>query len=568
MLFDNNISILRSRVESYPAVLSYITFSSMISATRLRHARRLMAILLPALLLTGCGGGDPLTRARETDPAAVDPAAADVAAAVHAALPPEAVSPFDPALRPAPPAEATQGEASQHTPHRDADTPEGSYPSLRFLLLSDIHHLSPSLWEPGLALARFLSTNDGKVLARSAELLAAIESTVLAEHSREALDFAVITGDLTTNGAPESHRDVAELASRLDAAGVPTFVIPGNHDLNNPWARRFPASRPEVVAGVTPREFRRIHAAAGYDRAVSQGPDDLSYRVDIDQGAALFLLDSAIWRTNQELGYPQPAGEIGTEQRRWLERELAAAREAGLAPLVFMHHPVLNHDPALDYGTRQYRIGEAAGFLELMRDFRIPMLFSGHLHVRKTTVAAENAGSAGNGAGRWVFDIAAGAVSIYPHEYRIVTIRAPQQELRITPRRLSGFADPDFRRWSLATYLSDFAGGYVPRLREEAPEEEEQIPADALGAMAHYLGMWELQHRDGIARTGVLDHIVDAAPPLQRGREAWMRFAPARYRDYAAGYGSDPAPPNREIVIDLARGGWRPVARAEPAAQR
>ena len=452
------------------------------------------------------------------------------------------------------------------------ERPGAPFPSVRFLVLSDPHHLSPALWETGDAFARWLSTNDGKVLARSEDLLIAIERTVLAEHQRTPLDFVAITGDLTANGSVEGHREMAALARRIGAAGVPVFVIPGNHDLRNPWAARFSGSTAERVPSVSPERFAAMYGEAGYDAAVSRSPDDLSYRIDLGDRLSLLMLDTSISSRNEVLGYPQPTGAVSTRQSAWLRQELSAIAEDGRAPLVFMHHNLLSHGRTRGYGSLQYVVDEAPRLARLLWDGGAPVVFTGHLHARNTT------GLRGQ-AGEWMYDVAAGAVSVYPHEYRRVAIDS-RGRLKMEPRALFGFpgGDDAFRRWALATYLSDTTRAFTDRLEDELPAAH---PGDDLGdvlcagvspmfavdgecraeaeldGLARYLAVWSILHRSGVDSAGAVERVAAVAPGLALAAERWRTVAPERFTRLTYAWSVDPPPSDGTITINLATGYWR-----------
>jgi hypothetical protein len=77
--------------------------------------------------------------------------------------------------------------------------------------------------------------------------------------------------------------------------------------------------------------------------------------------------------------------------------------------------------------------------------------------------------------------------------------------------------------------------------------------------MATYLALWRVQHRDGIDRPGLAEEAVQRVEELQRGRALWRSVADEYYSRLQRGYGSDPAPPDGAITIDLQRGWWWPV---------
>lgn len=539
-----------------------------------RAARRIAGATLVVLLLgamAGCAGETGLRDRRTEDPAAVMPETAALAAALETAWPRRQTRPLRQGPDPPVPRDPSGGTRPLLPRPGAEDAP---YPAARFLVVSDPHHLSPSLWEAGEAFARWLSTNDGKVLARSAEVLAALEATIRAEHAAAPLDFVAITGDLSANGSHASHREVASLAERLGSAGIPVFVIPGNHDVNNPWAVRFGETAFEALDPVTPTAFAEIYRNAGYGDARRRAPADLSYRVDLPSGLSLLMLDSAVWNRNAALGYPYTPGAIGTRQREWMTAQLAELRAAGRAPLVFMHHNLLSHGRLRGYATLQYVVDEGPRIARLLWDGGAPVVFTGHIHARNHT------GLRGQ-AGEWIYDLASDAVSLFPHGYRIVEIDR-RQRMTVIPRELDGFADAAYREWSLATYLADFVDGAAEGLREEllAATPAESIgeilcagvdaaadaprvgtPADCdpeadLTAMATYLAVRSLRHRNGLDGAVIPTERLPAT--LVDAESLWRRRAPARFDRLLRTWAEDPAPSDGPIEIDLVTGRWRP----------
>jgi predicted phosphodiesterase len=58
---------------------------------------------------------------------------------------------------------------------------------------------------------------------------------------RQRPDFVVISGDLTQRAKPEQFRQARAFVDRIEALGVPTLAVPGNHDvpLYRVWERIF-----------------------------------------------------------------------------------------------------------------------------------------------------------------------------------------------------------------------------------------------------------------------------------------------------------------------------------------
>ena len=74
---------------------------------------------------------------------------------------------------------------------------------------------------------------DGRVLLYSWEILDAF----IEDMKEKDPDLLLLSGDLTLNGEKASHEELAALLEELDEEGITTLVIPGNHDINNPYAK-------------------------------------------------------------------------------------------------------------------------------------------------------------------------------------------------------------------------------------------------------------------------------------------------------------------------------------------
>ena len=58
------------------------------------------------------------------------------------------------------------------------------------------------------------------------------------------------------------------------------------------------------------QEFRSIYAQFGYDEAVAQDPNSLSYAVDLGDDYRLIVMDSGIYNDDKENPEQQTAGRL------------------------------------------------------------------------------------------------------------------------------------------------------------------------------------------------------------------------------------------------------------------
>ena len=104
----------------------------------------------------------------------------------------------------------------------------------RIVVISDTHLLAPALVTPGSAIDR-ADAQEMKMMAMSDDIMSVLTDSIIALKP----ELVLLTGDLTHNGERLSHERMAEYLDRMADHGIQPLVIPGNHDCNNPYARRF-----------------------------------------------------------------------------------------------------------------------------------------------------------------------------------------------------------------------------------------------------------------------------------------------------------------------------------------
>ena len=112
---------------------------------------------------------------------------------------------------------------------------------------TDLHYIAPTLTDNGALFTDLIEQGDGKAMAYSDALIEAFVAQVISEKP----DALILSGDLTFNGARESHEALSLRLARVRDAGIPVFVLPGNHDLNSSSAARFEGDGYTRVDGVT-----------------------------------------------------------------------------------------------------------------------------------------------------------------------------------------------------------------------------------------------------------------------------------------------------------------------------
>jgi 3',5'-cyclic AMP phosphodiesterase CpdA len=319
---------------------------------------------------------------------------------------------------------------------------------IKLLTTTDTHYLSPGLTDNGPAFSRFLAAGDCKQLAYSDEMLDALEYDIGIQRP----GAVIISGDLTNNGEKASHQDLAKhLQSIEQHTGTRVYVIPGNHDVQNPWARRFAGDQQFKADSVSAKSFRSIYGDFGYDEAILSDKNSLSYLAAPSDDLWLLMLDSTQSQNNKKLGHPQLDGQLSVSTLKWIDECGRLAADSGAHIVAVMHHSLLDHSDALQEG---FTINDNKQVIEAFVRNGISTVFTGHIHFQDIRKYGEDDAS--------IYDIADSALSVYPHQYGVLNYSPAGQTLDYSTERLS------VEQWAKASGSTDFNLLHFNTFSEEA----------------------------------------------------------------------------------------------------
>jgi 3',5'-cyclic AMP phosphodiesterase CpdA len=248
--------------------------------------------------------------------------------------------------------------------------------SFRFAIISDPHIAVPaSIWDHP---HRFHLVEVS---------IPAIE--IALEHLAQLdLDFLLLPGDLTQHGEAVNH---AWLSQRLAELPYPAYVVPGNHDA---------VERSPTTHSIGIMDFPQYYRKFGYEQI-----DRLYYTQEILPGVRLIGLNSIFYDAEgKQIGM----GRVDQAQMDWLQSVLSENREEIV--LVMIHHNVIEHLPGQSrHGLgRRYMLENAAELLQVLDAAKVPLIFTGHLHVQDVAVWQN------------IYEITTGSLVSYPHPYRVL----------------------------------------------------------------------------------------------------------------------------------------------------
>lgn len=348
-----------------------------------------------------------------------------------------------------------------------------------FAVISDIHVMAPSLLvKDGKAFSDYIA-HDRKMLKESTALMDAALDSLL----RVRPQFVLVAGDLTKDGEAVSHRYVVDhYLSRLKQAGIPSFVIPGNHDVNNPHAVSFDGEKRSRVSTVTAEEFADCYADYGYGGAIARDARSLSYVCQLTDSLRLLAIDACKYEENDfEKDICVTGGRIKPETLAFVEEQMADAHRKGIRVLVMMHHGLVRHWKWQDKAMKEYLVDDWKRQAKAFRKAGVKVVFTGHFHAQDIVRKGD------------LYDIETGSLVSYPSPFRLVTLEG--KKLQVTTRHIDRIESPVPEGASLADYARHAAeAGIVTivseMLPEKVPTEVARYAGEALGTayVAHLAG--------------------------------------------------------------------------------
>jgi 3',5'-cyclic AMP phosphodiesterase CpdA len=409
-------------------------------------------------------------------------------------------------------------------------------PQALIYVTNDVHYLAENLHDRGPLYRRVIAEQGGKNIDAQEGILGGFRFSV----ERERPDIVLLNGDLTYNGERESHVALARYLGELEQSGARVYVIPGNHDINNPLARSFFQGHARYTKPVSPRDFKKIYRNFGYAEAISRDRKTLSYVAEPLRGLRLLMLDTNKYRRNRMLRYPEVSGEIPRSTRNWIRRVAARAKKDGALLAVAMHHSLMDHHPMIHEG---FTVDDAPVLQELFSELGITFVLTGHIHAQEISRRQ-------TAAGGMVYDIATSALSVYPHQHGVLrllpgegiwryTVQAPEVEAWA---RATGIGDERFLHFD--SYAEQFFKQDSGDMVKQHPEMASLDP-DELRTLSELVGVLNARYFAGVAdRNGQDIFQSEGLALLELHRFNFLY-------DYVQTIIRDNPPPDTELSISL-----------------
>lgn len=291
----------------------------------------------------------------------------------------------------------------RHSDHAAEKIKSGD--DITFFVATDTHYLAKGLTDGGEAFQKFVNDGDGKEL----NYIQAIMDAFASDIRKKKPDVLIISGDLTSNGEKQSHLELAQRLKEIEKTGTSVYVIPGNHDILNPYARSFKGDKQYRAEYINEKDFSKIYESFGYKEAISRDKATLSYLAAPSEDVWLLMLDTAQYKNNIAQGTPQLDGRIPAETLEWIKQCSDLAKSKGAKLITVMHHNLLDHSSTLNKG---FTINNSKEAIQVFEQAGINLTLSGHTH--NQDIKSYEAG------GNPIYDIVTACIGVYPQKYGIL----------------------------------------------------------------------------------------------------------------------------------------------------
>ena len=302
----------------------------------------------------------------------------------------------------------------------------------RIVVISDTHLLSPELITAGNAI-KSADAVELKMMAQSDDIMTALTDSIISIKPT----LVLLTGDLTHNGERASHERMAQHLERMAQQGIQALVIPGNHDCNNPGAKRFDGDQTLPTATVTREEFAQIYRDYGYGKGSRRDPASLSYCCEPVKGVVIIAIDSNMDELNKLTSRGDSTnayynnGRIKPETMQWVIEQATNAKQQGKQIIAMMHHHLVPHFDKEERLLANYIVSRHNEVARELMGAGIHVIFTGHLHVTDAATFYDNEGNDS------IVEVATGSAICYPFALRTATLDSQHRTLEIDTRWLT-----------------------------------------------------------------------------------------------------------------------------------
>ena len=242
-------------------------------------------------------------------------------------------------------------------------------------------------------------------------------------------DLVLIPGDLTKDGEPEAHAMVTNSLNALQEAGIPSLVIPGNHDMpDGGWETLY---------------------ASTYDH-VLKDPGSRSFAAEPLRGLTVLGIDGTQEGPN--------SGKITKSTLAWILTRADSAAAKGNMIIAMTHWQILEHFDMQGTMESSCRMNNADALRDSLMHHGVRLALTGHFHVNGITTFRDTTGLTNDS----LVEISTGSPITYPCPYRWLTISEDRSTVEVSTEDLLALPqEPDLLTYS-REWMREHTANLIP----------------------------------------------------------------------------------------------------------
>lgn len=282
--------------------------------------------------------------------------------------------------------------------------------NLNFYLVTDTHFFDPSFKRSGAAYEK-RSISDQKCVAETPAIIDAGFKQIADDKET---NIILIPGDLVYRGEYQSHIGLRNKLYKLKEQGKKIYLITARHDYDDNDSFEFDGDEMLPVKAMPRDELRDFYKDFGFDGAISEHKESMSYVAQLADGIRLLALNCD--------GDCKDFKGLWDNQMKWALEQIEDAHRTGNYIFAMTHYPLLPFSPIMNLISDSH-LTDWEKRANQFADAGLDLIFTGHMHAQAVTeYVTEN--------GNKITDVQTGCFVGCPCAYRKVTIKDSTADIK------------------------------------------------------------------------------------------------------------------------------------------
>lgn len=282
--------------------------------------------------------------------------------------------------------------------------------NLNFYLVTDTHFFDPSFKRSGAAYEK-RSISDQKCVAETPAIIDAGFKQIADDKET---NIILIPGDLVYRGEYQSHIGLRNRLYKLKEQGKKIYLITARHDYDDNGSFEFDGDKMLPVKAMPRDELRDFYKDFGFDGAISEHKESMSYVAQLADGIRLLALNCD--------GDCKDFKGLWDNQMKWALEQIEDAHRTGNYIFAMTHYPLLPFSPIMNLISDSH-LTDWEKRANQFADAGLDLIFTGHMHAQAVTeYVTEN--------GNKITDVQTGCFVGCPCAYRKVTIKDSTADIK------------------------------------------------------------------------------------------------------------------------------------------